>query len=205
MRPIPVHPLWPHLRASLLSAALAAALAAVLAVPAAAAPVAYVLEPEKSTVGFETDFGPDRITGRMPVASADLMLDFQAVTNSRIAVTLDVAHAEASFPFASQAMRGPKVLDAEAHPTITFRSNRVRADGDGALVDGDITIRGVTRPVTLAARLYRQQGTEAGDLSLLTVSLKGKVRRSDFGATGWSDMVGDEVRLDILARVARAE
>ena len=168
-----------------------------------AAPANYTLQPEASTVGFETDFGPDKITGRMPVTAASLTLDFQHIAGSTVAVTLDVGHAEASFPFAAQAMRGPKVLDAQEFPTISFQSTAVAADGDGAAVKGNITIRGVTRPATLHAVIFRQQGSADGDLSHLTIHLTGAVARSDFGATGWADMVGDEVRLDILARIVR--
>jgi polyisoprenoid-binding protein YceI len=181
------------------------ALAALLALPAAAKPVPYLLEPAESIVGFETDFGPDRITGAMPVKSADLLLDFDSASNSRIDVALDVTNAEASFPFAAQAMKGPKVLDSQNFPEMLFRSTAIRRDGDGAEVQGDLTIRGVTRPVVLQATIYRQKGTEEGDLRQLTVQLKGSVRRSDFGATGWLDMVGDEVRLTILARIAKVE
>jgi polyisoprenoid-binding protein YceI len=72
-------------------------------------------------------------------------------------------------------------------------------------VEGNVTIRGVTQPMTLAAQIWRQKDSEPGDLSHLTVRLVGTVKRSAFGATGWSDMVGDEVRLDILARIARQE
>ena len=173
------------------------------AAAAQASPQSYVLQPQASTVGFETDFGPDKITGRMPVTQADLKIDFQNVAGSTFTVTLDVAHAEASFPFAAQAMRGPKVLDSAEFPTITFQSTSVKADGDGAAVSGNMTIRGVTHPAQLHAAIYRQQGTVAGDLSLLTIHLTGSVKRSEFGATGWSDMVGDQVRLDILARIER--
>ncbi len=169
---------------------------------ASAAPVSYALEAEKSTVGFETDFGPDKINGSMPVTRADLVLDFDRVANCTIAVTLDISKATASFPFATQALKGPKVLDSRAFPDITFVSTAVRTKGDGAEVDGHLTIRGVTRPVTLAANIYRQDGFAEGDYSHLSVLLTGAVNRSDFGATGWADMVGDEVRLRILARIA---
>ena len=81
-------------------------------------------------------------------------------------MTLDVSGAEASFPFAAQAMKGPKVLDAREFPTIGFQSTAVKAEGDGAQVKGNITIRGVTRPIILDAVIYRQQGTVAGDSRL---------------------------------------
>lgn len=175
------------------------------AATAQAAPADYVIEAALSSVGFATDFGANQITGRMPVSRADLTLDFDAVSNSHVAVTLDVAHAEANFPFASEAMKSANVLDAAAHPTITFVSTSVTKAGDGATVTGALTIRGVTRPATFAAEIYRQQGHAAGDRSHLTVRLTGAVQRSAFGATGWANMVGDEVRLDILARIARVE
>jgi polyisoprenoid-binding protein YceI len=176
-----------------------------LALPAGAAPAAYVLEPEESSVGFETDFGPDRITGTFTVTRADLTVDFDRPANTQVAVTLDTRRATASFPFAAQAMKGPKVLDSATWPEITFLSRAVRTAGDGAQVDGDLTIRGVTRPVTLQASLYRQRGTAEGDLRQLTIRLTGAVNRSDYGATGWNDMVGDQVRIDILARIRQAD
>ena len=82
--------------------------------PAAAAQagaVRYALDAARSTVAFEADFGPDKISGTMPVARADLAIDFDRVANSHVSVTLDATRAEASFPFAAQALMGPKVLD----------------------------------------------------------------------------------------------
>lgn len=175
----------------------------VLTSPLSAAPANYVLEPASSTVGFETDFGKDHITGQMPVTSANLTLDFDKVTNCTVAVTLDASGAQASFPFAAQAMKGPKVLDTASYPLIIFQSTSVDSSGTGARIAGWVTIRGITKPLVLDAQIYRQKGTQAGDLSHLSVRLTGAVKRSDFGATGWADMVDDEVRLDILARVAR--
>ena len=172
---------------------------------AGAAPVVYALDRDRSTVSFETDFGPDIISGTIPLNSADLTLDFDQVANCTIAVDLDVSGAQASFPFAAQALKGPKVLDAKNHPQMTFASTGVTAKGGGALVAGNLTIRGVTRPVTLSAEIYRQTGTETGDRSRMTVRLVGKVKRSAFGASGWSDLVSDEVRIIITARITAKE
>ena len=172
---------------------------------AAAKPQAYVLQPTASTVAFETDFGPDKITGRMPVTQADLKLDFQNLAASTVAVTLDVTGAEASFPFAAQAMKGPKVLDSQDFPTITFQSTAVSGSTNGAEVKGNMTIRGVTHAAVLHATLFRPHGSAPTDLSLLTIHLTGTVQRSDFGAVGWNDMVGDQVRLDIVAQIARVK
>lgn len=168
---------------------------------ALAAPQSYVLEPDGSQVGFETDFGSDLITGDFPVTEANLTLDFKQVANCKVVVTLDITGARASFPFAAQALKGPKVLDAAAFPHMTFASSKVSKDGSDAKVEGMLTLRGVTRPITLHATILRQHGTAAGDLSHLVVHLTGSLLRSDYGATGWADMVGDEVRIDIRARI----
>lgn len=170
-----------------------------------AAPIAYLLDHDASTVAFETDFGPDKITGTIPLNSADLTLDFKSVSNCTIDVELDVSGAQASFPFAAQALKGPKVLDAKEHPKMIFKSTSVKAVGNGASVAGNLTIRGVTRPVTLQAEIFRQKGTAEGELKHLTVRLTGAVNRSDFGATGWSDMVSDQVRIIITARIDAKE
>jgi polyisoprenoid-binding protein YceI len=184
------------------SARLFALLAAMaLNQPVSAAAIDYALDASASTVAFETDFGPDLITGSIPLDSADLRLDFDNVANCTVAVALDVTGAKASFPFAAQALKGPKVLAAKEHPQITFTSTSVKRRGEVADVTGNLTIRGVTRPVTLKAQIFRPQGSAAGDVSHLTVKLTGRVNRSDFGATGWSDMVGDEVRIVITARI----
>lgn len=178
------------------------ALIALLSAPAAqAATVAYKMDAANSTVAFETDFGPDIITGSIPLQKADLELDFDNVTNCTVSVALDVTGAQASFPFAAQALKGPKVLDAKDHPRMTFESTSVKGAGTAADVTGNLTIRGVTKPVTLKAQLFRPQGSAASDLDHLTVKLSGRVNRSDFGATGWSDMVGDEVRIIITAHI----
>jgi polyisoprenoid-binding protein YceI len=84
---------------------------------------------------------------------------------------------------------------------MTFESLSVTGAGETAEVTGNLTIRGVTRPVTLVAQIFRPQGSATYDRSRLTVRLTGRVNRSDFGATGWSDMVGDEVRIVITARI----
>lgn len=163
--------------------------------------VDYTLDATDSTVAFETDFGPDIITGTIPLLTADVALDFDELRNCTVAVALDVTGATASFPFAAQALKGPKVLDAASHPQLTFQSTSVVRQGEAAAVTGTLTIRGVTRPVTLLAMISRPAGSAEGDYTRLTVRLTGTVNRSDFGATGWLDMVGDEVRLIITARL----
>jgi polyisoprenoid-binding protein YceI len=186
-------------------AAMLVVIAGLWAVAAEAAPRTYVLEPAASEVNFAWDFGADEIRGTMPVASADLIIDFDQLGQSQVDVAVNVAGAEAGFPFATDAMKGPRVLDAANFPLISFVSTSVERTGEGtARIGGNITVRGVTQPMQFAAEIYRQRGSAAGDLSHLVIQLTGALNRSDFGATGWSDLAGDEVRLRILASIAEA-
>lgn len=173
------------------------------AAAAAAKPLHYQLDAANSQVGFEADFGPNVIRGRMPVTAAEMTLDFERVAASRVRVRLDPGGARANIPFATEAMKSDAVLAIRRHPEIRFESTRVRASENGATVTGNITIRGVTREVTLDARLFRPHGSAVGERDNLSILLTGRVLRSTFGATGFSDMVGDEVRLKILARIRR--
>ncbi len=173
-----------------------------LAAPSWAAPQRYILQVEDSSVGFSWFLGKDEIKGSMPVASADLVIDLDRLSNSTVTVAVDVQRARAGFPFASQGMKSRKVLWAKKFPQIIFQSTSVRRDGNGALIDGNLTVRGVTLPATFRADLFRQAGTEAGDRSRISVRLTGSLSRKAFGADGWSDLAGDEVKLSILARMS---
>lgn len=181
--------------------------AGLLASVSFAAPVGYQLEADKSQVGFVYQLSGVPTVGQMPVRAARIAIDFQNLAASSVDVTLDVGKAKAGLIFATEALKARSVLDAGRHPTIRFVSTRVRPNGPGintgARIDGQLTIRGVSRPVTLNAALFRQKGTAAGDRSRLSFRLTGAVNRSDFGASGYADLVKDRVELDIIARIRR--
>jgi polyisoprenoid-binding protein YceI len=194
------NPFCPYSRAMRYILAIILCLTAALSM---AAPQAYRLDSARSIVGFSYDFEGNPKQGTMPVKSAKITLDLGNLPASRVRVTLDAAGARAGFFFATQAMKDAKVLDTGRFPDITFRSNTLTGDLTGAKVQGDLTVRGVTRPITLDARLYRQRGTAAEDHRNLAVLLTGKISRSAFGATGYSAMVGDTIGLRIIARITR--
>ncbi len=175
-----------------------------IAAPLRAEPAAFILDAARSEVTFTYDFQGNPRTGTMPVKSAEILLDLTNVPASAVTVTLDPASARAGFIFATQVMRGPEVLDTATHPTITFRSISLEGDLRGATVSGELTVRGVTRPVTLEAGLYRQAGTRADDLDNLAVLLTGSIDRNDYGASGFPGYVGPEIGLRVLAVISRA-
>ena len=161
----------------------------------------YVLQRDASRVGFTYWFGSNSDNGTMPVVSADLWIDLDQLRQSSVNVTLDAHGARTGFFAATQALRGESVLHTRAFPFIRFQSTHITRQGDGARVDGNVTIRGVTRPMTLEARFFRPLGTAPGDHDTLVILLTGSINRSDFGANGFADQVGDGVDLRILAHM----
>jgi polyisoprenoid-binding protein YceI len=170
---------------------------------ATAAPESYRLDTARSTVGFTYDAAIGNNRGTMPITSANMRIDLGNLGASRVDVTLDATGTRAGFVFATEAMKGPDLLDAARHPTITFRSTAITGTLQEAQITGLLTVRGVTHPVTLTAGLYRQPGTDPKDLSHLTILLTGTLNRHTFGASGYANLVGPEIGLRIVAQVER--
>lgn len=175
-----------------------------------AAPIGYALEADQSEVAFVYTLNGNQNRGTMPVQAAQIVIDFDQFGQSSADVTVDVSRARTGLIFATEALKAGSVLDARNHPTIRFQSTAIRANNPrnlsaGGKIDGMLTIRGITRPVTLDAALFRQQGTAEGDLSRLSFRISGAVNRSDFGASGYADIVDDVILLDIAARVTRLQ
>jgi polyisoprenoid-binding protein YceI len=171
-----------------------------------AAPTRYALDQTVSQVGFIYVLNGAAQKGTMPVSQADLVIDPENLSDAKVDVQVSVEKARTGLIFATDALKAPSVLDAGQFPTIRFVATAIHlgADGrlsNGARIDGDITMRGVTRPASFQASLFRMQGSAPDDLSTLTIRLTGAVRRSDFGASGYADLVGDVVQLDIVARI----
>ncbi len=182
----------------------------VIPVGVSAAPVSYTLQQGRSEVGFVYTLAGAQNRGSMPVRAAQIIIDLDRFEASQVDVTLDVTGARTGLIFATEALKAASVLDARAHPTIRFQSTAIRPNNPknlsaGGQIDGLLTIRGVTRPVTLNAAIFRQQGTAEGDMSQLSFRISGTVSRTDFGAIGYSDIVNDIITLDIAARVIQAE
>ncbi|MBB94093.1 MAG: hypothetical protein CML68_05745 [Rhodobacteraceae bacterium] len=171
-----------------------------------AAPRQYGLAANASRVGFVYTLSGAAQKGTMPITNADIRLDPDNLVNSRVDVSVSVAKAKTGLIFATDALKSAEVLDAARHPTIRFVSTRVKlgAGGrisDGAQLSGLLTVRGVTKPVTFKASVYRAAGSTADDLDQLQVRLSGAISRSAFGATGYGDLVDDRIALDIQAGV----
>jgi polyisoprenoid-binding protein YceI len=177
---------------------------AATASPALARAQQYRLDAQSSRVGFTYRLSGALQQGEMPITRAELDIDPQNLAASTARVTVNAAGARTAFFFATDALKSAQVLDTERFPDITFVSTAVELApsgrlSDGAALIGDLTLRGITRPVRLKADLFRAPGSAPDDLSLLTIRLRGTLSRAAFGATGFADLVADEVSLDITA------
>ncbi|WP_299966075.1 YceI family protein [uncultured Roseobacter sp.] len=180
-----------------------------LATRSHAAAERYQLVPDRAQISFAFSLSGTVQTGTVPLETADIRVDTRRLSRSSADVTADIRQARTGMLFVTRALLGKSVLNAAEHPIARYRSRQISlgAGGrlsDGAEINGDLTLRGVTLPMTLAAQLTRPPGTAPDDLSVLTIALNGALSRSAFGATGYPNLVEDEVRLDIIAEIQRA-
>ncbi|UWQ92516.1 YceI family protein [Aliisedimentitalea scapharcae] len=183
-----------------------AALAGLIALPrtALAQMRQYQLVQGESQVGFLFDLQGSKQRGTIPVHKADIRIDPKALHRAVVAVDLNVAKARTGIFLATQALTGPEVLNVAHYPMIRFRSTQIRLApsgrlSDGAAVIGDLTIRDVTRQITLSADIYRPAGSAPDALDRLSIQLKGSISRQAFGAVGFPKLVADQVQIDIRA------
>ncbi len=182
---------------------------AALAQPALAAPTPYRLGPNGATITYLFSLNGAQVKGTVPVGRADLRIDPGNLAASTADVTADIRRARTGLIFATEALKSESVLNAANFPQARFTSTKVTLGADGrisggATIDGNLTLRGVTRPVRFSAGLFRKRGSAPGDLRALDVHLQGRVNREDFGATGYADIVENLVGIDIRADLVAA-
>lgn len=168
----------------------------------------YRLDLDATTVQFRFQLNGTWQSGTMPITSSAIELNPSRLAATRVSVVLDATAAKTGFIIATQAMTSAEVLDVAQYPTIRFTSRKIHlgAEGrlsEGAEITGDLTLRGITRPITLQAALYRRAGSAVDDLSQLEFSLTGSLSRAAYGASGYAALVGDRVQLAIHARILR--
>ncbi|MGC3939443.1 YceI family protein [Roseobacter sp. EG26] len=171
-----------------------------------AAPRRYDLVPGRSRVAFIFNVSGTQQTGTVPVQSADIRVDPGNLAASSANVTSDIRLAKTGMLFVTQALLSASVLDADTHPLVRYESTKIILGqsgriSEGARIDGRLTLRGITRPLQLAATLTRPAGSAANDLSILNIQLNGTLSRRAFGAVGYPKLVDDPVDLDIRAKI----
>lgn len=170
----------------------------------------WTLDPAHSAVTFSVKhMMVTTVRGGMRIRDFDLDFDPDDLAASSVRVSLDVASIDTGQQMRDNHLRSADFFDAERFPGIDFVSRAVRRDGDGYAIDGDLTIRDVTRPVVLEAEYAGTVPNMKGGLSA-GFSARTKVNREDFGLT-WNValesggvMVGRDVRIEIDLEVVSA-
>lgn len=165
--------------------------------------IEYDIVKDQSDVGFSYQFGANTVMGTLPKYTADIAIDFERPNNSYVNVTLNTATAKAGFIFATQALRSKKVLDVQTYPDIEFISKSIQPEGDSIVIDGLVTVRGVTKPLTLTAQLTRATGTLPTERANLRMHITGTLNRHDFGASGFPGDVGNMLGIIIDVQIKR--
>jgi len=154
-------------------------------------------------------FGFSNPTARFDRIEGSVLLDKADLTKSSISVTLPLDSLDTGVAKLDEALKGRDFLDAAKYPTITFKSTKIEQTGENGLkITGDLTVHGVTKPVTLDAKVNRISifaipgviKAQAAGFDATTV-----IKRSDFGVTKYVPYVSDEIPVRITLDAKQAE
>jgi polyisoprenoid-binding protein YceI len=154
-------------------------------------------------------FGFSNPTARFDKIEGSVLLDTADLTKSSISVTLPLEGLDTGVTKLDEGLKGPDFLDAAKYPTIAFRSTRVEKTGENGLkITGDLTVHGVTKSVTLDAKVNKIGIFEipgvikapAAGFDATTV-----IKRSDFGVTKYVPAVSDEIPVRITLDAKQAQ
>ncbi len=178
---------------------------------ALAAPTAWNVDAGHSQVGFSVrHLVISHVRGQFTKFAGQVSLDEEDVTRSTVEATLDVNGIDTRVANRDAHLKSPDFFDAAKYPTITFRSTKVARTGPDRLdVTGDLTLRGVTKPVLLVVTTSPEVKGMYGE-TRRGFSATGRIDRKDFGLT-WNKMVeagptvGDEVTIALDVEVVKEQ
>jgi polyisoprenoid-binding protein YceI len=123
-------------------------------------------------------------------------------TLCRFEVSVDLASVDTNDPKRDDHLRSADFFEIDKHPRMTFKSTRVTQDGDGWKLTGDLTVRDVTRPVTLDVE-FEGASTTPWNTSAFGFSATGEIDRDDWGIS-WNAaletggmLVGKKVKIEL--------
>jgi len=174
----------------------------------AAAPVRaerFAIDPVHTRVAFQVSHaGFSSPIGSFSGAQGTLDFDPDDWRRARVEVRIPVATLELGDADWRRRVLDRTFFDAARFPEARFVSTQVEPRGaDAALVSGDLTLHGVTRPVQLQVRLNRLARHPLSFRRTVGFSATATLSRSDFGMDNWGNLVGDEVRLLLEVEATR--
>ncbi len=186
-------------------AALLTAIAGALTFSAHAAD-RYVLDPGHTYPSFTIDhLGFSVMSGRFNQSEGSLVID-RTGDKSRLDVVIAAASIDTGHDKRDEHLRNEDFFDVEKYPTITYTSRSVSWNGQNrATVQGELSMHGVTRPVTLDVSSIRCGRHPFKQVYVCGFDATTTLNRSDFGMTSYAGAVGDEVQIRIEAEATRQE
>lgn len=175
-----------------------------ITLPAAAQEV-YVGDPAHTFAYFQTGhLGISWVHGRFnKTPTARVVLD-RAARKGSIDVVIDTTSVDTGHEARDKHVRSPDYLDVEKFPTITFKSGDLKFDGDNLVgADGDLTLLGVTKPVSLKVSLFRCIQHPANKRDMCGAEASTTIKRSEWGSKRGAVGIGDEVRISIQIEAYR--
>ena len=164
--------------------------------PVTGGQVLYVIDPAHTYPHFGVShLGLSTLRGRFNKTSGWIVLDRGARSGS-MTVVIDVDSLDTGDRTLAQRLREADFFDAESYPTITFRSNKLRFEGDNLVgVDGELTIRAITKPVSLKVNSFRCAPLPLIRIEACGANAETRIQRADFGISIYPSMIGAEVEL----------
>ena len=179
-------------------------LAAALSMPASAAPETYVIDNGHTFPSFSySHFGYSIQTSRFNRTTGRVVLDKAARTGS-VEVVIDMKSVDTGSALFDEHIQAEDFLDTAKHPTATFKSTGVRFDGDRpAAIDGNLTIKGITKPVTLKVTSFHQMPHPMMKKDAIGANATTTIKRTEFNAGKYAPNVGDEVTINIAVEAVK--
>ena len=161
----------------------------------------WAIDPVHSEVSFSVrHLMVSKVRGRFTRFEGELVTGDDPV-ESTVEATIDLASVDTDSEDRDAHLRSPDFLDVEQYPTLTYRSTSVRAEGDGFVVDGELSLHGVTRLVALALEVNGFLPQSPFGDSRVGFSATGELSRKDFGIAfdapleGGGVVVGDKIQI----------
>jgi polyisoprenoid-binding protein YceI len=178
--------------------------------PSLPPPGTYALDPPHTFLFFAAKHQVvGMVRGRFDKASGTITVDSEP-TLSAVDVAVETASLDTQNGVRDEDLRSAAYFDVSEFPTMTYRGRGVRRDGNGLVVDGTLTIRGVTRMVPLAFAFKGTAPAEPGKPARLAFHADARLKRADFGMTRGllqelgPNPSGDDVTIEIDAEVLAA-
>jgi polyisoprenoid-binding protein YceI len=151
------------------------------------------------------------VKGRFGTLSGTVDYDPEKPEASQIDVSIDATSIDTRDEKRDGHLRSPDFFDTEKFPSITFKSTSVKKTDDGFAATGDLTIHGVTKPVTLEVETPSAQSKDPWGNTRIGASATAKINRKDFGLN-WNAaleaggvLVGEQVKISIEVSLVQAK